>query len=425
MYSCLATFVIASALTGSDAAQSGTEVSFADIAPIVFEKCAVCHQPGQSAPFALTSLDDCVRWAAMIREVLDQNRMPPWHADRRYGRFSNDRSLRPEEKQKLLAWLDAGCLADEDPPRFYARRSEAVRPDLVLETPAFSVPASGLVEYQYITLDPALGRDEWIQAVEIQPGNAAVVHHVNAHLRPRGAPRDKFYENMVGDQCLAIMVPGNTFTVFPSGTAKRLPRDCELLLIMHYVTTGKPETDRTRVVLQFADAASVRQEMATRLLLDPQLRIAANEIVTARNSWRLEEDRVLFALYPHMHLRGRSMQFIARFPDGLEEILLNVPDYDFNWQHRYVLAEPRPLPRGTTLECTAVFDNTADNPRNPDPTQEVRAGQATTDEMFQATFETVVAGQDLQCPHLRPGWLAASALGAFWLALRRRKNRQG
>ncbi|MDX1948641.1 MAG: thiol-disulfide isomerase [Pirellulaceae bacterium] len=366
-------------------------VTFAEVAPILHRRCAACHRPGQIGPFSLVTYRDTVGWTPMMREVIENGRMPPWHADPKHGTFANDRSLTSAEKQTLLAWIDAGAPrgnAEPPPPTF--AEGWRIRADRVLTMPRpFAVPAEGVLDYQEFELDPGFAGDTWIQAVEIRPGSPAVVHHINVYLRPPGGERDTVYLNNVGDHYLAMTVPGNTVTDWPPGVAKVVPAGWKIVLSVHYQPNGTPQQDQSSLALALADPRTVRQQAATRLILDDELRIPPREQTTVRHEWTTEDDFTLLALYPHMHLRGKSMLFEAIDASGRVEILLDVPRYDFAWQHRYVLAVPKPLPRGTTLRCTAVYDNTAANPNNPDPSATVRAGRQSTDEMFQAGFEVV------------------------------------
>jgi hypothetical protein len=253
----------------------------------------------------------------------------------------------------------------------------------------FQVPAEGVLDYQEFPLDPGFSEDTWIQAVEVQPGNRAVVHHINVYLRPRGAPKGSLYLNRMADFYLAMAVPGNTVTTWPSGIAKVIPAGWEVVLSVHYQPNGTSQSDRSSIALQLADPRTVRQQVATRLLQHAGEPLPANKLTPITVSWTLDENYTLYALYPHMHLRGKSMEFEAD-----DEILLSVPRYDFNWQHRYVLAEPMRLLKGTVIRCTAVYDNTSANPNNPDHSSEVRWGTQSTDEMFQGALEIVRTNED-------------------------------
>jgi peroxiredoxin len=377
-----------------------------DVAPILQQHCQVCHRPGEIGPLTLTSYKDASGWAGMIREVVAEGRMPPWHANPKYGRFANDPSLTADEKDRLFRWIDDGCpegdTAELPPPPRFVDGWNIGEPDAVLAMPQpFTVPAEGVIEYQYVEIDPGAPVDRWVQAAEVRPGNRSVVHHCNVFLQPPGAP-DFQEQGALGSFCLAALAPGTPPMVLPEGMAKRIPAGWHIVLVLHYTPTGSVQTDRTSLGLKFAEAARVRKEVATRLMFDPELCIppgAAGH--TVAQTWQINRDLWLLAFFPHMHLRGKSFRYEAVYPDGTVEVLLDVPRWDFNWQHRYVLAKPKRLPAGSRIRCTAVFDNSSANPANPDPTATVRAGTQSWDEMFNGYFDVVLADQDLTRP---PPW---------------------
>ncbi len=409
-----------------------------DIAPILQKHCQTCHRPGQIARFPLTSYKAVTGWAATIRDVVGERRMPPWHADPRHGKFANDPSLTDGEKQLLFAWIDGGCPqgdpGDLPPPPAFAEGWTIPAPDVVLTiAEPFTVPADGVLEYQYFVVDPGFREDRWIQAAEIRPGNRAVVHHCNVFLQPPGSS-DFAEPGALGSFCLAAAAPGTPPLILPEGMAKRVPAGWRFVFVIHYTTVGSVQTDQTCLGLKFADPRTVKKEVATKLMVDPDLCIpprAAEHQVS--QTWLVNRDVLLLGFFPHMHLRGKSFRYEALYEDGTSEILLDVPRYDFNWQNRYELAEPKRLPAGSRLRCTAVYDNSADNPANPDPTAEVHAGTQSWDEMFNGYFDVVLADEDLTQPvpwQLRP-WQAARpffrpgiaglllALGGVYLSRRR------
>jgi hypothetical protein len=369
------------------------EITFDDVAPILHQKCAECHRPGQVAPFSLLTYEDTIGWGEMIKEVVLDGRMPPWHADPAYGHFANDRSLTAEQKDLLLGWIAGGSPPGKNPPPPPSFDDGwKIRPDLIVKMQqSFQVPAEGVLDYQEFIVHPGFPKDTWVQAVEIRPGNPAVVHHINVFLRPPGGKPNTIYLNAVKDSYLAMTVPGNTVTHWPDGVAKVIPEGWSIVFSVHYQPNGTPQIDRSCLALQLAD--TVRQQVATRNLLKFDMVVPPHAVTPISMTWELEDDFTLYALYPHMHLRGKSMIFEIVAPQ--REVLLNVPRYDFNWQHRYVLSEPRKLAKGTVIECRAVFDNTADNPHNPDPSATVRFGPQSSDEMFQASFEVARTHEDL------------------------------
>jgi hypothetical protein len=383
------------------------------IAPVFQKHCVICHRQGEVAPFTLTHYEDAVNWADMIQEVIEQGRMPPWHANPKYGRFANDPHLSPQEKQLILDWIRGG-LAQGDPadlpePRKFPSHWAIGEPDLILQIPTpIVIPARGVLEYQNVDVDSEFLEDKWVQAVEIRPGNRAVVHHCNVFLKPPGG-EGAVEGGSLGSYCLAAMAPGTPPLVLPRGMAKLIPAGWHLLFVIHYTPTGTVQTDQTSIGLRFAEAGSVKKEVATKLLYDPDLSIppgSANFLV--EKSYRFPEDSLLLAMFPHMHLRGKSFRYQAFYPNGSAEILLDVPNYNFAWQNRYELAEPKFMPQGTVLRCTAHYDNSKSNPANPDPSAQVRAGPQSWDEMFNGYFEFALAGQDLAQPNPRTAFQKVS-----------------
>jgi peroxiredoxin len=376
-----------------------------DVAPILERHCQRCHRPGQIAPFALTAYKEVATRSATIREVIELGRMPPWHANPKFGRFANDPSMSDAEKRLLLRWIDGDCppgdLADLRPMPSFADWN-IPQPDAVLSMPRpFIVPAEGTIDYQFVEVDPEFTEDRWVQAAEIRPGNRAVVHHCNVFLKAPGA-EGPTEQGALGSFLLAAAAAGTPPVVFPEGIAKRVPAGWRLVFVLHYTPIGLEQTDQTSIALKFADPKSVRKEVATRVMIETELCVPPHEAnYQVTQTWQVNREVLLLSMFPHMHLRGKSFRYQAQFPNGDVEVLLDVPSYDFNWQHNYVLAEPRRLPAGTRLRCTALYDNSAANPANPDPSATVRMGPQSWDEMFNGYFDVVLADQDLTQP---PSW---------------------
>jgi peroxiredoxin len=382
---------------------SGQVTYCRDVAPILRHRCEPCHHPGQAAPFALTTYEEAVGWASAVREVVEDRRMPPWSANPAHGKFANDPSLAEYEKQALFAWIDGGCPHGDPrelpPPAQYQDGWTIPTPDLVVTMPSpFTVQAQGVIEYQYIRVHPGFTEDRWVRAAEIRPGNRAVVHHCAVYLqRPGDDSPQKL--NRVGDLesfNLTMYHPGTGPLLLPEGAAKRIPAGWRIVFVMHYQAIGSVQEDRTELGLVFIDPGTVKQEAATVLVYDPDLRIPprANNHRVA-HTWTARHNVRLVALTPHMHLRGRSFQYELLYPDGREEVLLDVPRFDVTWQHRYVLAQPLPVPAGSVIRCTAIYDNSADNPLNPNPDAEVRTGIQTWEEMFNGFLEVIADEEDL------------------------------
>jgi hypothetical protein len=311
--------------------------------------------------------------------------MPPWHADPRYGKFSNDRRLTSEERDTLLAWIDQGCPKGDDkdlpPPKPYVEDWTIGKPDVVLTMEkAFTVPAKapkGGIPYQHIVVPTDFKDDVWVQAAEARPGNRAVVHHVLAFIHEPGKERES-----PDDKILVGHAPGDLPLILPPGVAMKIPKGSNLIFQMHYTANGVEQTDRSSVGLIFAKQPP-KYIAHTRTVNNEDFTIppgAGNYKV--HSSFTFPKDGVILSLMPHMHLRGKSFQYELVYPDRRSEIVLSVPRYDFNWQSTYRLTTPLRVPAGTKIECTGIFDNSADNPNNPDPTQEVRWGDQTWEEMM-------------------------------------------
>ncbi len=320
----------------------------------------------------------------MIREVVDQGRMPPWHADPSYGRFENDRSLSPSQRQTLLAWIDQGT-PEGDPrtlpaPRVFPEGWTIGKPDIVFEMQeTYAVQAEGTLPYQHFKVPTNFTEDRWVQAAEVRPGDRSVVHHIFVRVSSSTAPGE---EGLPREPFFAGYVAGDMPSIFPPGMARRIPAGTVLRFEVHYNPIGVPRADRSAIGLIFAKAPPVHQVINkgiknSNFVIPPGAK--DHEIVS---TFTFKADSHLLSMMPHMHLRGKDFRYTATYPDGHTETLLSVPYYDFGWQSVYRLLAPKPMPRGTRLDCLAHFDNSADNPANPDPAQAVRWGEQTTDEMM-------------------------------------------
>jgi peroxiredoxin len=397
-----------------------------DVAPILQRHCQSCHRPNQVAPFALTTYEDAKSWSGTITEVVAEGRMPPWHANPAHGRFANDPRLGNAAKAKIAEWVRLGCPegdpVDLPPAQAFPEGWSIPVPDRVIAMPEpFRVPAEGIIDYQYVEIDPGFAEDVWVSAAEVRPGNRRVVHHCMVFLRPPGvAGTDAWEAGELGSFCLAGFAPGTPPMTLPDGMAKRIPAGWRLLFVLHYTSVGTPQEDRTAIGLKIVPASEVHKEAATRILRDDDLHIPPYApAYRVEKQWLADRDYVLLALSPHMHLRGKSFRYDLTYPDGSAEVLLDVSAYDFNWQHRYVLAEPTRVPAGSTLRCKAVYDNSADNPANPDPSATVVMGRQNTDEMFNGYFELALADQDLvaEASARRTLWRVDAAVVALAVAL--------
>lgn len=366
------------------------EVTFANqVSRVLQRHCTECHRAGEIGPFALSDYEEVVGWADMILEVVELRRMPPWHAAQGHAPLANARRMPQADIELLQRWVEAGTpfgdAADLPPQSEQASRWQLPdSPDLVLpmRDEPFTVPASGAVDYQYFVVDPGFSEDQWVTAAEIIPGNRSVVHHGIVFVRPPDGVK------LDGLGWLTAYVPGQRLTPPVPYRARRVPAGSKLVFQMHYTPTGKVEQDLSTLGLTLADPDQVSEELLTLVGINQGLEIPPGEpAVEVRGSTgQLPDDGLLLAMSPHMHLRGKAFQVHARGPEASES-LLHVPRYDFNWQHTYVLETPLPLADLRSLDFVATYDNSADNPFNPDPSEFVTWGDQTWEEMALVFYE--------------------------------------
>jgi peroxiredoxin len=368
----------------------GTVTYTKHVAPILQKNCQECHRPGQVAPMSLLSYKDALGWAEAIREVIEEKRMPPWYADPQYGHFSNDRSLSKEDRDTLLTWIKQSCPKGEErdlpPARRFPTDWSIGKPDIVFSMAnEFNVPAKGGkngIRYQYFIVQTNFDEDRWIQAAEARPGNRAVVHHIIVYIREPGKERQRMRPEGIGDGLLVSYAPGELPAFFEPGTAKKVPKGATLLFQLHYTPNGIEQKDRSSVGLIFAKQTP-KYEVFTRAVAQQRFVIPpGDDNHEVKSATVFSDGARLTSLMPHMHLRGKDFEYRVTYPDGKSDILLRVPRYDFNWQSHYRLAKPLDLPAGTRLECTAHFDNSADNLNNPDASKRVFWGEQTWEEMM-------------------------------------------
>jgi peroxiredoxin/mono/diheme cytochrome c family protein len=372
------------------------------VSRILQMNCQECHRPGQIGPMSLLNFKDAVAWSDTIREVIDEGRMPPWHADPRYGKFSNDRRLSKEDRETLLAWLDNGTPRGDDkdlpPPRVFPQGWSIGEPDLILKMPsAYNVPAespkSG-IPYRYFTVDPGFKEDRWIQRAEARAGAAAVVHHIVVFIVPKG----EFFNPEAPGAVLCGTAPGDMPMDLPDGLAKKVPAGAKLIFQMHYTPNGKACRDRSSVAMIFAKGPP-RHRVLTKPVYSTSFITRLEKIPAGAENYKMEaehefeRDAHLLHFMPHMHLRGKDFLYEAIYPDGKKEILLSVPRYNFGWQSVYRLADPVTMPKGAKLHCVAHFDNSAKNPNNPDPTRSIYWGDQTWEEMMIGWIDYYLDGE--------------------------------
>jgi hypothetical protein len=347
-----------------------------EVAPVLLDKCVVCHREGGIGPWQMTNYDMIRGFAPMIREVVRTQRMPPWHADPHYSVFSNDRGLTPAQAQTLVHWIEAGAPRGTGTDPLLSQRKDwpewsLGKPDLVVELPPFKTPASGTIPYQNIKIDNPLDHDVYVRAVDFLPGQRAVLHHIIATAG--GETR--------GSISLNNYVPGALPLEVPKDNGILLPAKSKLHFQVHYTTNGQELTDVTRMGLYFLKDPP-KYNFHSMIFYNAKLKIPANTKLHTETAERtFKEEAVIFSLHPHAHFRGKSSSFVAHYPDGRQEMLLNVPVYDFNWQSTYDLAKPLTVPAGTRIVYTQVFDNSSQNKANPDPNKVVTWGEQTWEEM--------------------------------------------
>jgi hypothetical protein len=391
------------------------EVAFStDVWPILERRCVSCHQPGEIAPMPLTSYAQVRPWANAIREAVLTRKMPPWDASGETAHdFRNDRSLTETEIRTITTWVKEG--AQEGKPLKMAFQPTSVenhwklgKPDIVIRVPGFHVPASGLLTYRYLITPDLFPKDVWVRAAEFRIDRRTVVHHINAYARgpessylagyPTGeivtatvADRGRRREGeRIFDRRLQLIgwEPGyRPMPWLPNG-AKQIRAGSDIVFEMHYSPNGKEMTDYSELGIYLADTAPSERVLAIDTLRDLDLAIPAGAPdYVSRASMTLAQPVRLVSVQPHMHRRGKAMEVRAVYPNGQTRLLVSVPRYDFNWQTTYVLREPLLLPAGTRLESVAHFDNSVNNPSNPDPSVPVSWGDMTTDEMHIAFLE--------------------------------------
>ncbi len=442
------------------ATTDGAEISFAslaahgelsyerDIAPIIAENCAECHRQGGIAPFAMDSKLAVKGWSPMIREVVLTKRMPPGQIDNKVGhKMRNEMNLADAEMQKLVAWIDAGANTESEtdpltwlewPETKWTLAEVLGEPDLIVEIPEQTIPATGVVEYMNIPIDLGLTEDRWVRASEVAPGSPEVLHHIITTVIPPEGLRDPMeviseaIDSLPEERAVAIRTeifaavaagerppinrilrepgldvsglllgggdanqgsvagyaPGNSFFLNPEGVGGLLKAGSRLNLQMHYTTSGKETTDATEIAIYFYDEGVIPAERMSGGVGNAfGIDIPANakdhemQIVT-----HIPEEAEIHSLMPHMHFRGKRMAFTARYPDGSEEMLLSVPAYSFNWQLSHELETPLRVPAGTRIVATGAFDNSAQNEFNPDPNIEVHWGEQSWEEMFMGFY---------------------------------------
>ena len=398
---------------GQNAVAAKTPTFYGDVLPVMQLHCQVCHRAGGIAPMAFESYEETRRYAGAIRESTQTKRMPPWFAEAGIEKFSNDPSLNAEEIAMLAAWAQANAPAGNPADatvKKWAEQWSIAEPQMVVSmAEPVKIPADGEVDYTYEIVPTHFTKGRWVQSSEILPGMRENVHHAVVYVRPPESkwlrhapvgkpftaatlttPEDQQDAMWTDSDILLVYAPGSTPDQWPEGMAKYVPAGSDLVFQMHYTTNGKSGSDTSRIGLIFAKQTPARRVLTLQLTNDhfvippgvPDYRVEARGT--------LPNDATLLSFFPHMHLRGKRFEYNIVKPDKTIEPLLRV-HYHFHWQMSYRLAEPLRLKAGTELQAVAWFDNSRDNPHNPDPDAAVRWGEQTSDEMMVGFFDVAVA----------------------------------
>ncbi len=398
-----------------------TPTFYRDVLPVLQQHCQSCHRAGEIGPMQLTSYAQTRPFARAIADSIAKREMPPWFADPVIGHFSNDPSLTQQEIETLVHWADAGAPAGDPhaapPPRQWPEGWMIPQPDVVVRMPKpVALPARGDVDYTYEIVPTGFSEDKWVRMSEIQPSSRANVHHAVVYVRPpnsnwlRHAPLGVPFTgaDMTDDQdredtrftqadILLVYAPGSSPDNWPEGMAKFVPAGSDLVFQMHYMAHGHATTDQSSIGIVFASQPPKQRVLTLQLTNDRFVIPPSVDDYRVEVHGSLPNDATLLSFFPHMHLRGKRFEYNILRPDKSTEALLRV-NYNFYWQLSYRLAEPRPLPAGTVLQAVAWYDNSKNNPHNPDPNAAVRWGDQTYDEMMVGFFDVAVRA-DLDKPH--------------------------
>jgi hypothetical protein len=376
-----------------------------DVMPVLQAHCQQCHRAGEVAPMSLMTYREARPFAAAIKEAVTLRKMPPWYADPHYGHFANDISLSQHDIDLLVAWAKNGApegdAGDLPPARQFLEGWNIRKPDVVLEMPAaFHVPATGTIDYQYVLIPGKFDKDTWVQMAEVRPDNRAVLHHVIAWVRPPGSKwaasikpgvpfvPSKEEADMSDAQFLVGYAPGMPPMMLPDGRAKLIKAGSDIIFQLHYTANGHAGADQTKIGLSFAKEDAVKERVLTLAATNEKFDIPPGDPnYQAESEFEFGTSTRVISLMPHMHLRGKDFEFKAIYPTGESEVLLRVPNYSFSWQLVYAPRTDLVIPKGTKLHCTAHYDNSPNNPYNPDPAKHIQWGDQSWDEMMIGFFD--------------------------------------
>lgn len=375
-------------------AQDGAVTYHGDVASILQKRCVECHRSGEIGPMELTKYEDVVAWSDMLVEVVDTGRMPPWFADPKVGKFLHDPQLSSAEKKTIRDWVAGGCAEGSEPQNQVVQSASYLEgwqmgrePDRVyyMDTKPFKIPAEGELDYVYYTIDPGFTEDTWVTGSEARAGNREVVHHILIFCNRPG----KWYPPGLPGELISAYAPGMKPTVGADDSmALLIPKGSKIIMQMHYTPNGRPQEDLSYFGLQIAkDPSRIKWEIRPGMAINVLFKIPANtDNYRVPGFFSFAEDAILLGVNPHMHMRGKTFVYEALYPDGRKETIMHCPKFDFNWQLGYQYEKPLNMPKGTKILCTATFDNSANNPSNPNPNVAVRFGEQTWDEMMIGWF---------------------------------------
>ncbi|MCB1093970.1 MAG: tetratricopeptide repeat protein [Verrucomicrobiae bacterium] len=380
------------------------------MAPIIFKQCGTCHHPDGSGPFSLLTYEDVRKRARQIGEVTRSRYMPPWLPAHGYGEFIGERRLSDDEIETIGSWVSSGAVegapADLPPVPQWPGGWQLGEPDLILKIPEpYTLAAEGRDVYRQFVLPTGLTTSRYVRATEIRPGNPKIAHHAIINLDPTGyaAKQEDEKDSPPGFDGMGLSdghgleSPGGQYIVWTPGMiadggsadmAWTLEPGTDLVLEIHMAPSGKPEVIQPVVGLYFSDQPPTKYPVQLRLDPSPIDIPAGESEYSVTDSMVLPVDVELLAIFPHAHYLCKVMKCVAVLPDGKRKWLLNIPDWDFDWQDDYTYAEPVLLPSGTTVSMEFIYDNSAENPHNPnDPPRRVLEGPQSTDEMSNVSLQ--------------------------------------
>ncbi len=364
-----------------------------DIAPMLKDHCVMCHREGGIGPWQMTDYETIKGWSAMIKQVLLTKRMPPWKADPHIGDFQNDFSLADSSTRKLVSWIDDGMMYGNGPDplqnfQFPEKEWTLGTPDTIIKLKKEQIPENGVIPYRYQRIALAMSSDKWIKGIQIKPGNPKVMHHILVTNQTQkgqspivNRPTYKWIDDFI-----ALGGGQDRGFYFPEESGVLLPKDSELIAQIHYTPTGKPETDETLIGLYFHDSIPKKEFKSLATANNTFTIPPFGKDIHVVGKDTLTKTIKLHYMVPHMHYRGKSIQISYTPPNGKEETIVSVADYNFNWQRLYMLKEPMTIPKGSIITVEGVFDNTFQNPFNPDPSKELHYGFQSFDEMLIGFF---------------------------------------